>query len=387
MEKLMKKRWLLFALLGVLAISLAACNAKQETVTVATVSPESFGIVSEGMVLPQDDMRIAFQINGKVTEIPVKIGDQVTKGTVLARMGETEIDQETLTAAEAALEEAQQQYDRVSRTASLANAQAWTAYLDAQVARAKAERKWEALDLDRIDDDIEDAQEDVDDYKADLNDAQEDFDKVKDLDEDSTRYKNAKDDLENAQDDYNEAVRKLEKIIQDRDFIKATLDDTKATEAEAKRTYENSLGQPDRDQFALAESQLNLAKAQVAAAKRTLGYHEITAPFDGIVTDINISLNEVVTTNTWVVSMADTSSWHVETTELSELDVVNVQVGDSVEVTIDALPGKTFNGVVEEIVLEPVKQSGDIYYTVRLKLTDPDPAILWGMTAEVTFAG
>ncbi len=381
----MSKRLKLFFVFGFLLLALTACSTNTEKPQVVSVSPEPFGIIAEGNILPKDDMRIAFQMNGKVTAIPVQIGDKVTQGTVLARMGEIEMSQEAVAAAEAGYLEAQQEYDRVIRTATLTNAQAWTAYLDAQVVRAEAEEDWEALNLDNIDDDIEDAEEDLDDYRADLIDAQEEFDKVKDLNEDSTRYENAKDDLENAQEDYNEAVRKLESIIQERDFIRAALDTAIANEDEAKRTYENSLDQPDRDQFVLAESRLNLAKAQLEAAKRSLSYHEIVAPFDGIITNINISVNEVVTSNTWVVSMADTSSWIVETSDLSELDVVNIKIGDPVEIAVDAIPETLMNGVVEEIVLEPVKQSGDVYYTVRIKLTDPNPAIQWGMTVEATF--
>jgi multidrug resistance efflux pump len=385
MEKIMSKRLKLFFVFGFLLLALTACSTNTEKPQVVSVSPEPFGIIAEGNILPKDDMRIAFQMNGKVTAIPVQIGDKVTQGTVLARMGEIEISQEAVAAAEAGYLEAQQEYDRVIRTATLTNAQAWTAYLDAQVVRAEAEEDWEALNLDNIDDDIEDAEEDLDDYRADLIDAQEEFDKVKDLNEDSTRYENAKDDLENAQEDYNEAVRKLESIIQERDFIRAALDTAIANEDEAKRTYENSLDEPDRDQLVLAESRLNLAKAQLEAAKRSLSYHEIVAPFDGIITNINISVNEVVTSNTWVVSMADTSSWIVETSDLSELDVVNIKIGDPVEIAVDAIPETLMNGVVEEIVLEPVKQSGDVYYTVRIKLTDPNPAIQWGMTVEATF--
>jgi len=381
----MSKRLNLFLVFGIFVVALSACTTNNEKPQVVPVTPEPFGIIAEGNILPRDDMRINFQMNGKVTDIPVKIGDTVTKGTVLARMGEKEMSQEAVAAAEAGYAEAQLEYDRVIRTATLTNAQAWTSYLDAQVARAAAEKKWEALDLDRIDDDIKDAEEDISDYKADLQDAQDEFDKVKDLNEDSSRYKNAKDDLENAQEDYNEAVRKLESIIQKRDFVKAALEEAIANEDEAKRSYENSLDQPDRDQFVLAESRLKLAKAQLEAAKRTLTNHEIVAPFDGIVTNINVSVNEVITSNTWVVSMADTSSWIVETSDLSELDVVNIKIGDPVEIVVDAIPDNPMNGVVEEIILEPVRQSGDVYYTVRIKLIDPIPSIQWGMTVEATF--
>jgi hypothetical protein len=42
-------------------------------------------------------------------------------------------------------------------------------------------------------------------------------------------------------------------------------------------------------------------------------------------------------------------------------------------------------GVVESISEAPKVQSGDVLYTVHIRLNDPDPSLLWGMTLEVTF--
>lgn len=371
----------------VVVLTLIGCTPGRATVPETIQQPVSSDVVAEGHILPKDDMHLAFQVPGRVNQISVKEGDTIRKGQILASLGDRAGAEQALSAARLELETAQQDYDRIIRTAKLINAQAWTAFLKAQQTRAKAEEEWEKLDLDQIEDDIEDAESDVKDYQADLKEAQEDFDKYKDLDEDSSKRKEAKDDLETAQEDYNESVRKLEEIIQKRDLKRAALDDAIHAQEEAKRTYENSLNQPDKDSFNLADHRLEQAKTRVSQAEEQLTYYDLTAPFDGIVTDVNVSLGEWVTPSTWAIGVADTSKWFVETNDLSELDVVGIQTGQQVQITADAIPEKVYTGIVENIGLEPVDQGGDIYYTIRILVTDPDTVLKWGMTVEVKFPG
>jgi multidrug efflux pump subunit AcrA (membrane-fusion protein) len=65
--------------------------------------------------------------------------------------------------------------------------------------------------------------------------------------------------------------------------------------------------------------------------------------------------------------------------------VVQVQIGQAVTVTFDALSGENFAGEVESISQYALEQYGDITYTVRVKLLDNDEQLRWGMTAEVNF--
>ncbi len=364
---------------------LSACAPKGNLQGVSTIEPSSSDIIAEGHILPYDDLHLSFQTSGRVSKILFSEGDTIKKGQVLAELGDRSNAEQALASAKLELVSAQQDYDQTVRTAPLMNAQAWTAFLEAQKKRAKAEEEWEKLDLDQIDDDIEDAEKDVQDFEADLIEAQKDFDKYKDLDKDSSKRKNAKDDLETAQEDYNESVRKLEEIIQKRDLKRADLDKAIQTQAEAKRDYENSLDQPNKDKFQIAEARLQAAKTLLSSAEQNLSYFDLKAPFDGIVTDVNISMNEWITPNLWAIGVADTRNWYVETTDLSELDVVNIQIGQVVEMTADAIPGRTFSGIVDRVGLEPVNQGGDIYYTIRIKLNDFDPVLKWGMTVEVKF--
>jgi multidrug resistance efflux pump len=137
--------------------------------------------------------------------------------------------------------------------------------------------------------------------------------------------------------------------------------------------------------LALAQARLDNAGAQAAAAQSAVDNYELKAPFSGIVADVNISAGQYVGPETWAVALADTSQWYVDTSDLSELDVVNVRVGQTVEVTADALPGVVMTGVVESISGAPKVQGGDVLYTVHIRMTDPDPALRWGMTVEATF--
>jgi multidrug resistance efflux pump len=320
-----------------------------------------------------------------VEQVNVKVGDKVTKGDVLARLSNASQAEAQLAAARLALVSAQQDLDALNRTGDANLATTWTAYMDAQVARANAGRAWEALNLDDIDNRIEDTQTEVKDREQDLKDAQEEFDKYKGLDEDNAKRKTAEDDLETAQNDYNEAVRKEEEITRERDTLRAALDAALAAEAEAKHQYELSSEGVNADQLALAQAQLDNAKAQVAGAEANLSSYILMAPFNGVVADVPVEVGQQVTTETRAVSVADTSTWIVETSDITELEVVDIAQGQKVTFTADALPDVTMDGVVTGISQSSYTQSGDVIYTVRIQVNEIDPRVKWGMTVQVNF--
>jgi multidrug resistance efflux pump len=83
--------------------------------------------------------------------------------------------------------------------------------------------------------------------------------------------------------------------------------------------------------------------------------------------------------------MADFSHWVVNTTDLTEIDVVELKEGDAVVVTLDALPGVELKGTIDSIGQTYTENQGDIVYQVTVLLTDTHPNMRWGMTAEVKF--
>ncbi|GAB4505304.1 MAG: HlyD family type I secretion periplasmic adaptor subunit [Anaerolineales bacterium] len=382
----MWKKWTLFLLLAGWMIVLSACSSKNADTAVSFPTPLPVeAVVAEGHLVPNVDLTLAFTVRGKVAEILVKEGDRVRKGDVLIRLADREQAAAALATAQLELTSAQQAYDQFVRTEGQGRAEAWQAYMDAQIARAAAEKRWENLNLDTIDDDIESAKAKVEDRLKELNDAQDEFDKYKDLDKNNAKRKSAKSKLETAQENYNQALRDLETEIRRRDSVRAALDQALAAEAEAKHQYEISLDGPNKEQLALLEARLNNARAQVTAAEDTLANYELKAPFDGEVMDINVTLNEWVGPEKWAVIVADTSRWYVETSDLTELEVVKVAEGQQARIVPDALPEVEMIGVVEDISRAYKLQGGDILYTVRLAVKDVDPRLRWGMTVEVTF--
>jgi multidrug resistance efflux pump len=125
----------------------------------------------------------------------------------------------------------------------------------------------------------------------------------------------------------------------------------------------------------------------VDAAQVALDNQTLTAPFAGTVADVTVELGEIVSPGVPAAIVADLSGWLVETTDLTELDVVAVAVDQTADVRADALPDDVFTGVVTDIASDAEEVRGDITYRVTLRLDDDAEALeklRWGMTVFVT---
>jgi multidrug efflux pump subunit AcrA (membrane-fusion protein) len=359
------------AILTIFSLLLAACAAQPTAAPAPVNAISTTEVVAEGRLEPIHATNLTFLSKGVVEQVFVSAGDTVKQGDVLARLTNAG-------GAEAQVLLAQNTVDTLLRNEGGDRAKIWQAYMAAQVARAAAEKKWEGVDVDTIETNVEDDKATVEDRRKDLTDAQDEFDKYKDLDKDNSKRKTAKDNLEKAQEDLNQAIRDLEATMRERDDVKAAYDSALGVEAEAKHQYENSLDGPNVDQ-------LTLAKTQLDAALDALSNYVLTAPFDGVVADVSIKAGEQVGTDTRAISIADFSKWTVETTDITELEVVKLSIGQKVTLVPDALPDLILKGTITEISQAYTQQGGDILYTVKIQVENPEPVLRWGMTVEATF--
>jgi membrane fusion protein (multidrug efflux system) len=153
----------------------------------------------------------------------------------------------------------------------------------------------------------------------------------------------------------------------------------KAKMEEAQNTYDLMKDKGvDRDQLAVLEARLTAANANVAA-------FSVTAPFDGVVTNLHAKLGNSISAGQPAVTIADFSHWVVNTTDLTEIDVVHLVQGQPVIVTLDAFPGVELNGTVLSIGQTYSENQGDVVYKVTTLLSQSQPAMRWGMTAAVVF--
>ena len=84
--------------------------------------------------------------------------------------------------------------------------------------------------------------------------------------------------------------------------------------------------------------------------------------------------------------MLDTSRWQLETKNVGELQIGQIEIGQDVQVSINAFKDEALTGKVVDISPVAVVQQGDTTYTLTIEL-EPTDLNLWpGMTAQVKIA-
>lgn len=124
------------------------------------------------------------------------------------------------------------------------------------------------------------------------------------------------------------------------------------------------------------------AQTRVAAIESIINQSTLVAPFEGTVVELYMNSGEMVSPGAPILLLADLSTLQVKTTDLNEVDVARVQIGDPVKVTFDALPDTTVTGKVTEIALKNAPGSG-VYFNVTITLDEIPEALRWGMSAFV----
>jgi len=224
------------------------------------------------------------------------------------------------------------------------------------------------------------------------------------------RMEKAEDDYKNIEDVYNAAselgkrdyVELLQQARKARDdaratyyFLKGTPDqfafdqaDARLALAQAKladmqRRYEIYKNGADPAEVELIEAQMEQAQAKLDAAQADLVDLEIRAPFDGTVVSLDLKVGQFVNPGEVAVTIADFSKWRVETTNLTELSVLQIHEGSLATVRLDALPGVTFPGKVAYIKNFGENKQGEITFTAIIDLEQADARLRWYMTAPV----
>jgi HlyD family secretion protein len=342
-------------------------------------------VISQGNLVPKDDAYLSFPVGGHVSDVLVKKGDQVTQGQLLASLGDREQYQANVTAAELELENAQQALDDLNQNAGIVASNAWLTLLDARQSLIQAQESWSSVNTVAYQKKIDDTNVSVSDAKTALHDAQTELDKYSNLDAANPTRKTAETDLTNAQQAYDSAVHTRDQLLIDQERAQAGLQLAQDQLTKAQSDYDSSRQGPDPEQLKLAQMNLDTAQAHLTEAHAALDNLDIRAPFSGTVVDVNVSHGQLVGTGSWAILLADYSAWYVETSDLTEQEVVNISVGQAASITADALPDVTVTGKVTEISGESHMQAGDVLYTARLLLDQPDPRFRWGMTVEIDF--
>ena len=132
------------------------------------------------------------------------------------------------------------------------------------------------------------------------------------------------------------------------------------------------------------------SEASVKEAKENLAKTKIYAPKNGTISRLNVEIGERVVgtaqmSGTEILSLANLNEMEV-VVEVNENDILNVEIGDKVDIEVDALANQNFKGVVSEIAnsADYVGISADQLTTFKVKIEIIDVANFKpGMTATV----
>jgi len=369
----MKK--LSIAVLLLVTLSISACGGgPTPTPKVVPTLPAikiSNKVVAEGKVVPVKGAALSFQVAGTLAEILVNVGERVPAGAVLARLDPKPLELQ-LAQAEASYAAAQAKHAQLKRGPTAQDATA------AQQAVKAAEAAYENL-LRPSQNELLALKSDVDKAKAQVDRAQAAYDRIGG---DSNPFANMtleRAALQTAWLDYQKAIALYNNRINPSD---AQIQQALAAIQNAKSNLAKLT--PTPEDLAASEANVNVAKAARDLAADALARAKLVAPFDGTIVAIEPKVGEQVGIGVPVVRLADTTNFQVETTDLTEINIVNVKEGDAATVTLDAIPEVELTGKVASIKGFGENKQGDIVYTVVIKLDKQDPRLRWNMTAKVT---
>jgi multidrug resistance efflux pump len=377
----------------VAAMLLGACQlqtqAAQEPTQVPIVTGDS-AIVVEGRLVPKEHVALSFNMPGVIADVLVEEGQTVEPGQVIASLDQKPRLAAAVSAAELELVNAQQAMKTLDETATVNTAAAQQKVAAAREAVRYAERYLNNLNSGSRGTDITKAEANVVLLKDRLDEAREDYAPYENKPEDNVTRATYLSRLADAERKYEDAVRLLNNLAGtpsdiDQAVAEANLSLAQAQLALAETEYEEVKGGPDPDDLQAAQARLSAAEAGLVAAQAALADAELKAPFGGTVVRLDLKQGEQAIPGQQAVVLADLSGWVVETEDLNEMEVTDVQIGQTASLLPEPIPDLELSGTVDSISQIYQELHGDITYKAKINLDETDPRLRWGMTVTVRF--
>ncbi len=136
------------------------------------------------------------------------------------------------------------------------------------------------------------------------------------------------------------------------------------------------------DELQSAAEALRNAELSLESRYDQLDNYTITSPISGTVIDKNYNAGENIETGQTLCSIYDLS-YLTLTLNVDELDISNIQVGQQVLITAEAVEGRTYTGVVTKVSVAGTSSSGTTTYPVTIRIDETD-GLLPGMNVDAT---
>jgi len=277
-------------------------------------------VSGSGNMTVSQDASLAFGTGGKVEAVYVEAGDQVSQGDVLAKL-DTGVLELSLTQAELALATAEYNLDKTQQI----YAQPDLTAARAAVSNARSYLNYAKLQLDEA---------------------------------------NSLEQIEYWENEVYQAGVNL---------------------AAAEQRWDEMQAGGDSAEVSLRRLEVEAARKALEQAQKDLDEATITAPFDGIVGAVYVDEGDIIPPPTMAPTVAiyfiTPTSLELKA-EVDEIDIPEVEVGQSVTVEVDAIVDELFEGTVISVSPVPVIEAGLVLYEVNISLVIPaDAGVKVGMSA------
>jgi HlyD family secretion protein len=410
---------------GPLAATISAQTpAQAPTVTIRAADAMLGQISASGSIAPVEVKHVVLEVDGAVQAVLVEAGDVVAPGDPLLRLDTADLEQ-TILLAELDVATAQNSLDQLREPASAFElAEARADLTSAQQQLADAREPATATELAAARANVASAWATYNDLKAGpsaaelttleanlrkteiaLQEAQRAYDKVKWAGDAGASKEGA--DLQSATIDYESA--KAEYTISVEPAADADLQAAIGQANDAQQALDDLLAKPDAAAIAAAEAQvaaaqkrlddllqgasdleieaatikLQTALVTLGQARKELAKAAIAAPIAGHVLTVSTQEGSQARAGEEVMTLADLRKLEL-VVAVAEVDISKVAVGQTADVSVDALPGRSYTGEVTRIV--PVSSGGGtVNYAVTIALSGDLTGVLPDMTAVARF--
>lgn len=329
-------------------------------------------VTAIGSVEAEAVASLTFTSGGRVAEVLVQNGDVVAAGDVLARLV-SDNEQLALSRAQLSLQLAELQKEDLLQppdAGDIAIAEAnvtsaWGAYLGLQNAILPEDLQAAELRYQQALDKVEDARQTR--ARASLGQPDEVYAIL---------------DSQIGLATFNAEIERLQ-LEALRNSNQGQLNASYARAIQAERELEQAQAGATQAEIDQADIAIAQAQADVDQAQQSLNQLTIIAPFDGIVSAVNIEVGSLGAPGLAAVELTNVSPLHVMV-QVDEIDIRQIEEGMPAVVELDALPGLQLGATIERIALVGTDEDGIISYDVRVRLDANSPEVRVGMTAEAS---
>jgi HlyD family secretion protein len=354
-------------------------------------------VSATGSIEPEAQVSLLFRAAGTVTNVLVTVGEAVRQGQVLAELDTTDltlalaqakVSQEISAAQLRKLEAPPDPMDVAAAQAAVEVAQAGVSGAEAALVSARAGYQDLLSGPNSTQQTINNSQ--LRQAEIALSQAQQAYNKIKDqpdagmfpqaaeLERATSAYEVAKAQAAKTEEPATQAqlAQGLNQIAQGQSALRQA----QAQVVNAQNSLSNLLEGPKLEDIEIARAQLKQSQLSQLQAENSLSNARLVAPFDGVISQLNVKRGEQSTSGLPAVVLTDLTGFTMNVL-VDEIDVRQVATGQPVRLSIDALPDAEVTGQVTKISPTAANVNNVVAYEVTIVPDPSDEPLRAGMSA------